>query len=148
MPRPWTFSRQEGQELTRTILRTAALLRSGCDGSLDVIYGDDGAEASAAAHESRETALRTRLEEAEVRAEQLHVLVGEPAKALPEFAAGRGYDLLVLGALTHRKALTALVGTLTGRLMETLDCDFLLVKPATYVCAVGEQPAGGTICAG
>ncbi|HEY7878056.1 MAG TPA: hypothetical protein VIC55_07515 [Gemmatimonadaceae bacterium] len=38
-------------------------------------------------------------------------------------------DLIVLGALTHRKTLRALVGTLTGRLTDTLDIDFLLVKP-------------------
>jgi len=31
--------------------------------------------------------------------------------------------------LTHREATTALVGTLTGRLVGTLDCDLLLVKP-------------------
>jgi len=141
-------SREEGQELTRTILRTAAFFKSGCDGSLEIVYGDDGAEAGAAALESHRAALRTRVEQAGVRPEQLHVLVGEPAKTLPEFAAGRGYDLLVLGALTHREALTALVGTLTGRLMETLACDFLLVKPAAFVCPVGGQAAGPAVSTG
>jgi len=40
----------------------------------------------------------------------------------------RRYDLIVLGALTHRKALTQLVGTLTGRLIERVNCDFVVVK--------------------
>jgi hypothetical protein len=43
-----------------------------------------------------------------------------------------------LGALTHRPGVTAQVGTLTSKLIEALECDFLLVKPATYHCPVGE----------
>jgi hypothetical protein len=37
-----------------------------------------------------------------------------------------------MGALTHRKGLSAQVGTLTAKLIETLDCDFVLVKPSGY----------------
>jgi hypothetical protein len=37
-----------------------------------------------------------------------------------------------MGALTHRKGLSLLVGTLTGKLVEAVDCDFVLVKPASY----------------
>jgi hypothetical protein len=35
----------------------------------------------------------------------------------------------VLGALSHRESLTSLVGQMTGRLVEALTCDFILVKP-------------------
>jgi universal stress protein E len=59
---------------------------------------------------------------------QLHILAGEAEQALPAFARERDYDLLVLGALTHRKGLTPLVGTLTSKLVDALECDFLLVK--------------------
>ena len=73
------------------------------------------------------SALHVALKLAGVRPDQVHVIPGEPAQTLPRFAAGR-YDLFVMGALTHRKTPAALVGTLTGRLLETLDCDFVLVK--------------------
>jgi hypothetical protein len=62
----------------------------------------------------------------------IHVLSGEPEVALPLFAADRGYDAVVMGALTHREGLSDLVGTLTSKLVERLDCDFVLVKPEGY----------------
>jgi universal stress protein E len=138
----------EAPELTHAILRTAAFLKTGCEGVLGVVYGADATESSAPAIESHQAVLRKRVEEAEVQAEQLHVLVGEPAKTLPRFAADHRYDVLVLGALTHRKAPATLVGTLTGKLIEALDCDFLLVKPATYVCPVGKELVGGATMTG
>ena len=40
------------------------------------------------------------------------------------------YDALVLGGLTHRKGIAPLIGTLTSKLVEGLDSDFILVKRA------------------
>jgi len=51
------------------------------------------------------------------------------------FAAHR-YDVLVLRAVTHREGLAPLVGSLTGKLVELLDCDFILVKPSAYRCPI------------
>jgi nucleotide-binding universal stress UspA family protein len=39
------------------------------------------------------------------------------------------YDVLTMGALTHRPGVTTLVGTLTSKLVDAADCDFILVKP-------------------
>ena len=68
----------------------------------------------------------------------VHVLAGNPEASLPGFAKRHTYDALLLGALTHRPGVTAQVGTLTSKLVEALECDFLLVKPGTYHCPVGE----------
>jgi nucleotide-binding universal stress UspA family protein len=65
---------------------------------------------------------------ADVRPDQVHVVMGDPVRSIPEFVAQQRYELLVLGALTHRKTMTALVGTLTGRLIESVKCDLLLVS--------------------
>jgi len=43
--------------------------------------------------------------------------------------------MLVLGALTHRHSMTALLGTLTGRLIETVGCDLLLVRASPEAAA-------------
>jgi nucleotide-binding universal stress UspA family protein len=63
-----------------------------------------------------------------VRPDQVHIVMGDPVRSIPEFVAEQRYELLVLGALTHRKTMTALVGTLTGRLIESVKCDLLLVN--------------------
>ncbi len=80
--------------------------------------------------ETHRAALGERMRSAGIEDVDLHLMIGEPAAALGAFVRREGVDLMVLGALTHRKTLRALVGTLTGRLMDVLDIDFLLVKPA------------------
>jgi hypothetical protein len=71
----------------------------------------------------------------------VYVLAGDAEVSLPKFAGQNAYDAILLGALTHRPGYTAQVGTLTGRLVEALGCDFLLVKPTAYRSPIGEPYA-------
>ena len=107
-------------------------------GDLDVLYAesmdmdeDEQEMGSRAVHE-----LVRRLPDV---APFVHILAGTPEVSLPRFAKGRSYDAMLLGALTHRPGVTAQVGTLTSRLVEALECDFILVKPSAYHCPVGES---------
>lgn len=68
---------------------------------------------------------------------RVQMLRGEAGATLPPLVDRRGYDVLVLGALTHRRNVTPLLGTLTGSLLESCNCDFLLVKPPGYQSPVG-----------
>jgi universal stress protein E len=123
---------EESPAIARSILRAANRFAVDCAGCLDLIYAHRLEPATPETIESDRAALAERAREAEVSGAMFAVIGGEPAAAIPRFVARHGYDLLVLGALTHRKAPTALVGSLTGRLIETLDCDILLVKPPFY----------------
>ncbi len=127
-------STDETPGLARAILHMSEYLQIGCKSSLDVIScrrnGTTADERQA--HEFRVRALAR---DVRVEGERVHVLDGDPEQVLPAFAAGRNYDLLVFGALTHRPGLAPLVGTLTSRLVDALDCDFLLVKPPKYALA-------------
>ena len=67
-------------------------------------------------------------------AENILPLIAETKAALPGFAKRRSYDAMLLGALTHRAGVTAQVGTLTSKLVDALECDFILVKPSAYCC--------------
>jgi len=137
--RPWSptpqfaaaidISGDEQPQLTQSVLHSADVFASHCGASLDLVYGAGDADAGRDA-ELRD-ALRVRAQEVQARTRALHVVGGDTARVLPEFIAAHGYDLVALGALTHHKALTALVGTFTGRLIERADCDFLLVKLRT-----------------
>lgn len=122
------ISGDESPELTRSILASARRFTVGSQGSLEILYADPLDGVTPQTLKSHRATLAERALEADVDPAELHVLAGEPATVIPRFAARRGYDLLVVGALTHRKSLTALVGTLTGRLMETLDADLLLIR--------------------
>ena len=124
------LSADESPALTLDILRAAKLFANASRGTLEVLHAGQFYHApdALAAHRSK---LEQRASEIDVAPSALHLVDGEPAVVLTEFATARHYDLIVLGALTHRRTLTALVGTLTGRLLETIESDFLLVKPAT-----------------
>jgi universal stress protein E len=120
------ISDQEIPQLAEAIVHTSEYFSLACDGSLDVIYGDRGNSSEPARATLSDLAHEYRIDPAHV-----HTVGGDPDVTLPEFAAQRDYDALALGALTHRKGLAALVGTLTARLVDALECDFILVKPET-----------------
>lgn len=124
-------SAEESPALTCAILRMARQFADVAHGTLDVLHAGRFCDPDTLASHRRK--LEQRALEAEVPVSALHLIDGEPATALTEFAAARRYDLIVLGALTHRKTLTALLGTLTGRLIDTIDSDFLLlVNPMAH----------------
>lgn len=123
-------SSEESEQLTGAILRAAAGWAKLARGAVEIVHAGRFESALSPAFEARRTALAECARAAGLEGTACHLIAGDPAEALREFCARRNFDLIVLGALTHRKALTALVGTLTGRLIESLDADFLLVKPA------------------
>ncbi len=122
----------ESEELTRAILLASAVFAKATGGTVEIMHAGRFDAALPRASDCCRAALAERARDVGLQGAECHLITGEPAAALREFAAGRNFDLIVLGALTHRKALTALVGTLTGRLIESLDTDFLLVKPARF----------------
>jgi universal stress protein E len=122
----------ESPELPGTILRMCTQLSRGSHGRLDVVYSESVAT-TPAENGGRIERLHALASASGIGPDAgIRVVSGEPEIALPAFAAARGYDAIVMGALTHRKGLAALVGTLTSKLIESLDCDFVLVKPDGY----------------
>jgi universal stress protein E len=122
---------EETPGLAATILRAADSLRAaGGGGELDVLFAEilDADEQGRKVHAAT---LAKLAKEAHIDVPQIRLLAGDPSTTLSASAVGQQYDVLVLGALTHREHLTPLVGTLTRKLMETLDCDFVLMKGAT-----------------
>jgi universal stress protein E len=121
--------------LARSLLQTAGFLTLGCRAQLEVIYSDrDPADAQGSA--ARNATLERLVNEFGVEREHPRLLYGEADDTLPEFTAKQGYDLMFLGALTRKRGASALIGTLTGRLVDSLDCDFVLVKSDSYVTPV------------
>jgi universal stress protein E len=138
--RPWSaeprfaavvdVSEEETPGLAARILRTVQCLRAAHgEGAIDVLFGEH-AGADERSREAHAAMLRELADKAHVEGNRIQLLTGDPAITLPAAAARQQYDVLVLGALTHREHITPLVGTLTRKLMETLDCDFVLVKGA------------------
>lgn len=75
--------------------------------------------------------LRARLGQAAVRLEQ-----GEPGTLIPQLAADEQIDLVVMGSVA-RTGITGLVmGNTAERVLASLTCSVLTVKPDGFVCPV------------
>jgi nucleotide-binding universal stress UspA family protein len=122
------ISGEESPEVIHAILRAAKTVAAGCGASLEVLYASPFDNAAPDAVKAHRESLCSYAASAGVRPDQVHIVMGDPVRSIPEFVAQQCYELLVLGALTHRKTMTALVGTLTGRLIESVRCDLLLVS--------------------
>jgi universal stress protein E len=143
--KPWTaqprfaaavdVTESDGGSLARSIMETAGFLTLGCHGELDVVFSS-ASESDDAARKVRVDALSRLVNEFRVGQERTTVLDGQPEQTLPDFAARKDYDVLVMGALTRKRGLSVLLGTLTSKLVDALDCDFVLVKPDSYACPV------------
>jgi universal stress protein E len=120
------FSGPQTASLAEAIVHTSEYFALGCRGQLDVVYSEVSGDA--AERNDRSASLERLMREYHIGAKHVHVLSGDPELTLPDFAGRHQYDALVLGGLTHRKGISAVVGTLTSKLIEALDCDFILVK--------------------
>lgn len=65
-----------------------------------------------------------------VPAERRHFVMGQPIKAIAEFASSQQADVIVMGTV-QRKGLNKLVGSTTEYLLYRSPCSILAVKPAT-----------------
>jgi universal stress protein E len=119
-------SAEETTGLARSILETMATFSGAYGSQADILYAERGGVAGET-REARAAALAQLTQQCRLEGRNIRILDGDPERALPPCIAVGNYDVLVLGALTHRPGASTLVGTLTARL-ETVDCDFVLVK--------------------
>jgi len=122
------MSAEETAGLAHGIVATSAMLSAVHGSETDVLYSESAGVAGAA-REAHALALRKLAEKCHVDPDGVRIFDGAPERTLPAALLQAHYDVLTMGALTHKPGLTALVGTLTSRLVEAVDCDFVLVKP-------------------
>jgi universal stress protein E len=121
-------SAEETVGLARSVLDTSAMLSVAHGSKTDVLYSESAGLADPA-RQARAADLLELVEKYQVNVGETRVLIGEPERTLPAALAEGNYDVLTLGALTHRPGAVTLVGTLTSKLVDSVDCDFVLVKP-------------------
>jgi universal stress protein E len=124
-------SEEETPGLRERILRSAAYLSAGCRGELDLVIGEH-ADGDAPTGKADAAKLRKLSQELHLAADRVWTLARDPAATLPTLTATQHPDVLVLGAPTHQTHATELVGSLTRHGMDTLNCDFLLLRPRRF----------------
>ena len=122
------ISAEETVGLAHRIIYTSATLSAAHGCETDILYSEPDSVASDA-RAARAEALRKLVKECDVDLNGVRILEGTPERTLPAALHEGHYDVLTMGALTHRPGVTTLVGTLTAKLVDAADCDFVLVKP-------------------
>lgn len=137
--RPWSkpmrfaaavdVSDSETEAVTRAILQVGGFLTLGTRGHLDVLYSE-----RERADDAKRMALAARVaqlvREFHVGSERLQIFDGAPELTLRPLISAREYDVVLLGAVTHRPGLVASLFSLTSRLSEATNGDVLLVQPS------------------
>ena len=60
-------------------------------------------------------------------------LEGDPEEALPDFLEKEKVDLLIMGAVSRSRLDSALIGHTAERLLDSVSCDVLVIKPDGFV---------------
>jgi nucleotide-binding universal stress UspA family protein len=114
--------------VARSVLNAAGFLAHGSHGSLDILYSERE-ERDETVRMERAVKLAQLVREFHVGCERLQMFGGAPEERLPRLVAARRYDVLVLGAVSHREPRVLSGQSLTSKLVEATDGDVVLVKP-------------------
>ena len=136
-PRPWArparyaaavdVSDAASLGAARAVMQAAGFLALGSHGYLDVLYTEREQHDSRLRME-RAVRLSQLVREFHVGCERLQMFDGVPEKRLPPLIAGRRYDVLFLGAVTHREGLLETWCPLTSKLVDATTGDVVLLK--------------------
>ena len=113
----------------RSVLQAAGLMTLGCRGHIDILYSERE-RGDERARMARAVKLAQLVREFHVGSESIQLSEGLPESTLPPIVTARQYDVLVLGARSHRQLRETLFGTVTSRLVDATEGDVLLVNEA------------------
>lgn len=61
--------------------------------------------------------------------ERVHLLAGSPSSALDDVVSEQNFDVVVAGAVSRGRLERLLIGNTAESILDTVDCDMLVVKP-------------------
>ena len=83
------------------------------------------------------------LDEAGLPKRSLLLRTGAPADAIEAAVEDQDVDVLVLGSMTHGRIGRLVLGSTAERLLHTVACDLLVVKPASFRSSVAPPTRDG-----
>jgi universal stress protein E len=69
----------------------------------------------------------------------MHLLKGEPEEVISEVAENLDVELVVMGTVSRSGLAGFLIGNTAERILQSLDCSVLAVKPQGFVSPVTLQ---------
>lgn len=111
--------------LDARLLDAARLLVGYIGGTIGIVHADDP-------EASQLDAVERLGKRHDVPAARRYVIPGESTRVLPAVVAKTGADVLLLGAVSRSRLGQPFIGTTAERLIDRVECDVFVVKPAGY----------------
>jgi len=70
------------------------------------------------------------------KAENVHMIEGEPADAIPGFAQKNDVDLIVMGTVARSGVSGMVMGNTAERILDRMECSVLALKPEDFVSPI------------
>lgn len=131
--------------LDATILATASSVAQQLDAELhaahsvaDALYPLGSTKRSQAAmREKIGKRLQRAVKKYGVPASRVHLLQGLPERTLPDLAQALGARMIVMGAISRRGLKRFAIGDTAERIIDSVPCDVLIVKPDKFKLVLG-----------
>lgn len=119
-------------KLDSRLLAAARAVADSCNGTLSIVHADDP-------DDSRIDAVERLAKRHGVAPANRYVIPGNTIKVLPETVKSSRADILLMGAVSRRRVAQPFIGTTAERVIDRVECDLFVVKPAGYRSPVSRR---------
>ncbi len=138
--------------LDRSIVDNASRLAASAGGTLHVVHAShppivSGPRVDAGADDGERHDFDALATAARIPETRRHVVRGDPVVVIPKAARQLGADVVVMGAVSRSGLRRVFIGNTAERVLGTLPCDVLVVKPAHAAKAIPARPRGMLVVA-
>jgi universal stress protein E len=142
-----------GKQLTQALDGSFHLMHAVCPSAIGFTTGDAAIDAVtlAATYEEQKKKARKDFtafaESAKVPRKRRHVIDRDPASGIATLAKGARADVVVMGAVSRSGIKRLLIGNTAERILGSIPCDVLIVKPAHFEKRVAATTRGLRVAA-
>lgn len=85
------------------------------------------------------------IDKAGLPAAKRHFVAGHPVEVIPKLVRRQRTGIVVMGAVSRSGLQRLVIGNVAEQVLDSLTCDVLIVKPASFRSKVGKQARGAQI---
>ena len=139
--------------LSRTLEGSFELVHANFPAAFGLLMADPAMDSAtvAAAYDHQKALSKKTFEKfaanARIPKARCHLVDTDPVFAVPHVARELGADLVVMGAVSRSGLKRVFIGNTAERVLESLPCDVLVIKPMRFASRVSQRPAGMRVVA-
>jgi universal stress protein E len=139
---------EKGQQLAKALRGSFHLMHAAYPSAFGLTLGDPGIDAVTLAETFEYQKQKARedfaafAQDVKVPRKRRHVVDRDPGSGIAEVARKLGADVVVMGAVSRSGIRRLLIGNTAERVLESIGCDVLVVKPAHFEKRVAATSRG------